>query len=92
MCIKNIDYEFLNCILNFLLLSTNSMSMVITCYNLQNVESTIEFVLILISLGISMLCIAIKQSMKLESIIKEEKIKRLVKKRDNIDELLEELF
>lgn len=92
MCIKNIDYEFLNCILNFMLLSTNSMSMVITCYNLQNVESTIEFILILISLGISMLCIAIKQSMKLESIIKEEKIKRLIKKRDNIDELLEELF
>lgn len=92
MCIKNIDYEFLNCILNFMLLSTNSMSMVITCYNLQNVESTVEFILILISLGISMLCIAIKQSMKLESIIKEEKIKRLIKKRDNIDELLEELF
>jgi len=68
------------------------MSMVITCYNLQNVESCIEFVLILISLGISMLCVAIKQSMKLESVIKEEKIKNLIKKRDNIDELIEELF
>lgn len=92
MCIKNIDYECLNCVLNFLLLISNSMSMVITCYNLQNVESSIEFVIILSSLGISMLCVAIKQSMKLESIIKEEKIKNLIKKRDNIDELIEELF
>jgi len=92
MCIQNIGYECLNCILNFLLLISNSMSMVITCYNLQNVESYIEFVLILVSLGISMLCVAIKQSMKLESIIKEEKIKNLIKKRGNIDEILEELF
>jgi len=30
--------------------------------------------------------------MKLESIIKEEKIKNLIKKRGNIDEILEELF
>ena len=92
MCLKNIDYECLNCVLNFLLLMTNSISMVITCYNLQNVESYIEFVIILSSLGVSMLCVAIKQSMKLESIIKEEKIKNLIKKRDNIDELIEELF
>ena len=92
MCIRFIDYECLNCVLNFLLLITNSISMVITCYNLQNVESSMEFVIILTSLGISMLCIAIKQSMKLESIIKVEKIKNLIKKRDNIDELIEELF
>jgi len=92
MCIKNIEYECLNCVLNFLLLISNSMSMVITCYNLQNVESPTEFVLILVSLGISMLSVAIKQSMKLESIIKVEKIKNLIKKRDNIDELIEELF
>ena len=92
MCIQFIDYECLNCFLNFLLLITNSISMVITCYNLQNVESSMEFIIILSSLGLSMLCLAIKQSMKLESIIKVEKIKNLIKKRDNIDELIEELF
>jgi len=93
MCFKNFcNYELLNCILNFLLLISNSVSMAITCYNLRQVETYFEFILILASLGLSMVCISIKQSLKLETIIKENKIKKILMNKDNLLEIIDEIF
>lgn len=90
MCFQNL--EFLNCFLNFLLLISNSVSMAITCYNLRNVENCYEFIFILSSLGVSMICVSVKQSMKLESIIKENKIKKILKNKNNLLDIIDDIF
>ena len=85
-------YEIINCVLNFILLFTNSVSMSMTMYNLKLVENTIEFSLVLGSLILSMLCVALKQSLNLEKMIKLTKIKKIIQNRENLEDIIEDVI
>ena len=73
------NLEIIGCILNFLILLSNSLSMGMTCYGLSNHENLIEKTISLVSLSVSIICVSIKQSLHIEEKIKKKRIKEAIK-------------
>lgn len=92
MCIPiEICYETLNCVLNFVLLFCNSVSMSMTFYNLKSVVNLYEKVIILTSVILSMVIVALKQSIGLEKKIKLKKLQKIINHRENLGDIIDEI-
>ena len=68
------NLEIVSCVLNFLILISNSVSMSMSLINL-NSSHMVEMVITIVSLSTSIICVSIKQSSHIEEKIKNKKIR-----------------
>ena len=77
------NLEITSCVLNFLILVSNSLSMGMTCYGLSSNENVIEKIISIVSLSVSIVCVSIKQSLHIEEKIKKKRIKEAIENKQN---------
>lgn len=73
---KICPYELINCILNFCILFSNSISMALTCYNLKEITEASILYLTLGALITSMFCVSVKQASGIERYVKLDYFKQ----------------